>query len=55
MFYPDQDYRKLTDVTVHIIDSLSHSGQVQIILDGKQAVTLDKNNAEIRVDEDRWQ
>lgn len=44
--------QETTDVTVHIIDSLSHSGQVQIILDGKQAVTLDKNNAEIRVDED---
>lgn len=44
--------QETTDVTVHIIDSLSHSGQVQIILDGKQAVTLDKSNAEIRVDED---
>ena len=44
--------QKTTDVTANIIDSLGHSGQIQIILDGKQAVGLDKNNAEIRVGED---
>lgn len=44
--------QETTDITAHIIDSLSRSGQVQIILDGKQAVGLDKNNAEIRVGED---
>lgn len=39
-------------LTADMIDSLSRSGQVQVLLDGKQAVGLDKNNAEIRVDED---
>lgn len=34
--------QKTTDVTANIIDSLGHSGQIQIILDGKQAVGLDK-------------
>lgn len=48
----EPELQKTTDVTAHIIDSLSRSGQVQIILDGKQAVGLDKNNAEIRVGED---
>ena len=41
-----------TNITADVIDSLSRSGQVQIILDGRQAVGLDKNNAEIQVDED---
>lgn len=41
-----------TELTADIIDSLSKSGQVQVLLDGKQAVGLDKNNAEIRVNED---
>lgn len=41
-----------TELTADIIDSLSKSGQVQILLDGKQAVGLDQNNAEIRVNED---
>lgn len=41
-----------TELTADIIDSLSRSGQVQVLLDGKQAVGLDKNNAEIRVSED---
>lgn len=44
--------KETTDITANMIDSLSRSGQVQIILDGKQAVGLDKNNAEIRVGED---
>lgn len=44
--------QETTDITASVIDSLSRSGQVQIILDGKQTVVLDKNNAEIRVDED---
>lgn len=48
----DSKLRKTTDVTADIIDSLSRSGQIQIILDGKQVVGLDKNNAEIRVEED---
>ena len=39
-------------LTADMIDSLSRSDQVQVLLDGKQAVGLDKNNAEIRVDED---
>ena len=39
-------------LTADMIDSLSRSGQVQVLLDGKQAIGLDKNNAEIRVDED---
>lgn len=39
-------------LTADVIDSLSRSGQVQVLLDGKQAVGLDKNNAEIRVGED---
>ncbi len=43
--------QKATDIAANIIDSLGHSGQIQIILDGKQAVGLDKNNAEIRVGE----
>ncbi|MCS2390187.1 hypothetical protein NXV57_26135 [Bacteroides thetaiotaomicron] len=38
-------------MTADMIDSLSRSDQVQVLLDGKQAVGLDKNNAEIRVDE----
>lgn len=41
-----------TRLAADIIDSLANSGQVQVLLDGKQAVGLDKNNAEIRVDED---
>ena len=41
-----------TELTADIIDSLSKSGQVQVLPDGKQAVGLDKNNAEIRVNED---
>ncbi len=41
-----------TNITADVIDSLSRSGQVQIILDGRQAVGLDKNNAEIQVNED---
>lgn len=45
--------QEITDIaTASIADSLNHSGQIQIILDGKQAVGLDKNNAEIRVGED---
>ena len=39
------------ELTADMIDSLSRSDQVQVLLDGKQAVGLDKNNAEIRVDE----
>lgn len=34
------------------MDTICHSNQVQIILDGKQAVGLDQNNAEITVEED---
>lgn len=41
-----------TELTADIIDSLSTSGQVQVFLDGKQAVGLDKNNAQIQVNED---
>lgn len=39
------------ELTADMIDSLSRSDQVQVLLDGKQAVGLDKNNAEIRVNE----
>ena len=40
-----------TDLIAVVPDSLAQSEQVQVLLDGKQAVGLDKNNAEIRVDE----
>lgn len=43
---------KKTELTSSMIDSLSQSNQIQVLLDGKQAVSLDKNNAEIRVDKD---
>lgn len=43
--------QKTTDVTQYY-NSLGHSGQIQIIMDGKQAVGLDKSNAEIRIGED---
>ena len=35
------------ELTADMIDSLSRSDQVQVLLDGKQAVGLDKNNAEM--------
>lgn len=39
-------------LTATVTDTICHSNQVQIILDGKQAVGLDQNNAEITVEED---
>lgn len=41
-----------TDLTAAVMDSLNRFGQVQILLDGKQAAGFDQNNAEIRVDKD---
>lgn len=41
-----------SDLTAAVMDSLNRFGQVQILLDGKQAAEFDQNNAEIRVDKD---
>lgn len=39
-------------LSLSTMDSLRHSKQVQVILDGEQAVGLDQNNAEIKVEAD---
>lgn len=51
-FFYEAKNREKTDLTAAMMDSLNQFGQVQILLDGKQAAGFDKNNAEIRVDKD---
>ena len=40
-----------TNTITKTTDSLFHLNRIQVLLDGEEAISLDKNNAEIRLDE----